>query len=327
MTAAATINARPLGKSGIDVTEIGIGLWAQGGHWGPVDDAASLEAIETALDAGVTFFDTADVYGDGHSESLLGRAMKGRRERFIVGTKIGWKNYDGERNRSQYDTVEKLIAGVDENLQRLGTDYVDLIQCHVFYDEPNTGVFVEGFRRLKEQGKVRAFGVSTANLDHIRTFNAHGDLDAIQIDYSILHRHPEADVFPYCLAEKIGVIVRGPLAMGLLTGKFGTDARFEGDDFRKAWIDDPEQHAQFLRDLETVDQLRPLVGEGETMAQMALRFVISHPAVSTVIPGARNRRQAEQNCGAARLGVLGAETRAAIDAVVTPCGGRKIWPA
>lgn len=327
MTAAATINARPLGKSGIDVSEIGIGLWAQGGHWGPVDDAASHEAIETALDAGVTFFDTADVYGAGHSEELLGQAMKGRRERFIVGTKIGWVDYDGENNRSQYDTVEKLIAGVDENLARLGTDYVDLIQCHVFYDEPNTPVFVEGFRKLKEQGKVRAFGVSTANLDHIKTFNAHGDLDAIQIDYSILHRHPEHDVFPYCQQEQIGVIVRGPLAMGLLAGKFDKDAKFEGDDFRQAWIDDPEQHAQFLKDLETVERLRPLVGEDETMAQMALRFVISHPAVSTVIPGARNRRQAEQNCGVARLSALDAQTRAAIDAVVSPCGGRKIWPA
>lgn len=327
MSDTCAIATRSLGKSGIDVTEIGIGLWAQGGHWGPVDDEASLDAIETALDAGVTFFDTADVYGDGHSEKILGKAMKGRRDRFIVGTKIGWKNYDGENNRSQYDTVDKLIAGVDENLARLGTDYVDLIQCHVFYDEPNTPVFIEGFRKLKEQGKVRAFGVSTANLDHIKTFNAHGDLDAIQIDYSILHRHPEHDVFPYCQHEQIGVIVRGPLAMGLLAGKFDKDARFEGDDFRKAWIDDPEQNAQFLKDLETVEQLRPLTQDGETMAQMALRFVISHPAVSTVIPGARNRRQAEQNCAVAQLGQLDAPTRDAIDAIVAPGGGRKIWPA
>lgn len=327
MPDAATIASRPLGKSGIDVTEIGIGLWAQGGHWGPVDDAASLEAIETALDAGVTFFDTADVYGGGHSEEVLGKAMQGRRDRFIVGTKIGWQNYDGEKNRSQYDTVEKLIAGVDENLRRLKTDYVDLIQCHVFYDEPNTPVFIEGFRKMKEQGKVRAFGVSTANLDHIKTFNAHGDLDAIQIDYSILHRHPETDVFPYCLSEKIGVIVRGPLAMGILAGKFTKDASFEGDDFRKAWIEDPEQNPQFLKDLETVERLRGLPGEGESLAQLALRFVVSNPAVSTVIPGARNRRQAESNCGAARFGPLDAETKAAIDAIVPPGGGRKIWPA
>lgn len=327
MPDAVTIAARPLGKSGIDVSEIGIGLWAQGGHWGPVDDAASLEAIETALDAGVTFYDTADVYGGGHSEEILGRAMRGRRDRFIVGTKIGWKNYDGANNRSQYDTVEKLIAGVDENLRRLNTDHIDLIQCHVFYDEPNTPVFVEGFRRMKEQGKVRAFGVSTANLDHVKTFNAHGDLDAIQIDYSILHRHPEGDVFPYCLAEGIGVIVRGPLAMGILAGKFTKDARFEGDDFRKAWIEDPEQNKQFLKDLETVERLRGLVSEGETRAQLALRFVLAHPAVSTVIPGARNRRQAEANCGTARFGPLDAETMGAIDRIVAPGGGRKIWPA
>ncbi|MEQ8768993.1 MAG: aldo/keto reductase [Phycisphaerales bacterium] len=323
------IPARPLGRSGIDISEIGTGLWAAGGHWGPTDDAGAIDAIEASLDAGVTFYDTADVYGDGHSERLLGQAMKGRRDRFIVGTKIGWTNYDGDKNRSQYDTVEKLIAGVDEGLKRMGTDYVDLIQCHVFYPEPNTPVFVEGFRKMKEQGKVRAFGVSTADLDHIKTFNAHGDLDAIQIDYSILNRTPEADVFPYCQEHGIGLIVRGPLAMGILTGKFDADdpPAFEGDDFRKAWLDDPDQNAQFRKDLETVERLRPLAADGETLSQLALRFVLANPAVATVIPGARNREQAELNTGAAAFGPLDGATLAKIDAIVPPRGGRKIWPA
>ncbi len=324
-----TIPVRALGTNGPRVSEIGTGLWAAGGHWGPTDDEGAIAAIEASLDAGVTFFDTADVYGNGHSETLLGKAMKGRRDRFIVGTKIGWMNYDGDANKSQYDTVEKLIAGVDEGLERMGTDYVDLIQCHVFYPEPNTHVFVEGFRKMKEQGKVRAFGVSTADLEHIKTFNAHGDLDAIQIDYSILNRTPETGVFPYCREHGIGVIVRGPLAMGILTGKFDADnpPEFEGDDFRKAWIDDPEQNEQFRADLRTVESLRPLAAGGETLSQLALRFVLANEAVTTVIPGARNRRQAELNTGAAAFGAMEAETRARIDAIVPPGGGRTIWPA
>ncbi len=324
-----TIPSRPLGCSGIGVSEIGTGLWAAGGHWGPTDDAGALDAIDASLDAGVTFFDTADVYGNGHSETLLGRAMKGRRDRFIVGTKIGWTNYDGDANKSQYDTVEKLIAGVDEGLKRMGTDHVDLIQCHVFYPEPNTPVFVEGFRKMKEQGKVRAFGVSTADLEHIKTFNEYGDLDAVQVDYSILNRTPEADVFPYCREHGIGVIVRGPLAMGILTGKFDADdpPEFKGDDFRKAWVDDPDQRAQFREDLGTVERLRPLTAEGEGLSQLALRFVLANPAVTTVIPGARNRRQAEANSAAGAMGPAGAGTLRAIDAIVPPEGGRKIWPA
>lgn len=325
--ATTTIPERTLGRSGIRVSEIGTGLWAQGGHWGPVDDAASLDAIEASLDAGVTFFDTSDVYGAGHSETVLGRAMAGRRERFIVGTKIGWTGYDGERNRSQYDTVEKLTAGVREGLARMGTGYVDLIQCHVFYHEPNTEVFVEGFRRMRDEGLVRAIGVSTADLGLIKTFNTHGDLDAIQIDYSILNRTAESDVFPYCLDHNIGVIVRGPLAMGLLTGKFDETSRFEGDDFRKAWIEDADQHAQFKKDLAAVEQLRGVTEAGETLGQLALRFVLAHPAVTTVIPGARNRGQADQNTGAARFGPMGERARTAIDALVPPGGGRKIWPA
>ena len=163
---ATTMPTRALGaRTGLEVTEVGCGLWAVGGHWGPTDDAAALDAIDTALDHGVSFFDTADVYGDGHSERLLATAMRGRRERFIVGTKIGWIGYDGNANQSQYTSPEKLIEGVESNLQRLGTDYVDVIRCHVFYPEPNTPVHVrarvwkviDGRRQLimRGQGTVR----------------------------------------------------------------------------------------------------------------------------------------------------------------------------
>lgn len=323
------LNLRPLGaRSGIDVTEIGIGLWpVPHGDWGPGNDEDILDAIETALEGGVNFFDTADVYGDGHSEKLLGQAMRGRRSDFVVATKIGWTNFDRATFRSQYDTVDKLIGGVEESLRRLDTDYVDLIQCHIPEEEPNTGVFIEGFKQLKRDGKALSWGVSTAEPAQLARFNADGDCDALQIDYSILHRIPENEVFPYCEANGIGVIVRGPLAMGLLADKFSTDDSFPEGDFRQAWIEDLAQHTQFVADLDTVAQLREVVPPEDTMAQFALRFVIANPAVTTVIPGARNRQQAESNTAAGRRPPLSQVEMAAVDAIVPPGGGRSIWPA
>jgi aryl-alcohol dehydrogenase-like predicted oxidoreductase len=323
------MRSRPLGAtSGIDVSEVGLGLWAvAGSDWGPGDDRASLEAIEAALDAGVTFFDTADKYGDGHSEELLGQAMAGRRERFVVATKIGWTGYDERTRTTQYDTVDKLVAGVEGSLRRLGTDRVEAIQCHIDHLEPNTDVFIEGFRKLEEQEKVGAWGVSTSDLSLLERFNTEGDCDLLQIDYSILNRTAEAEILPYCLENGIGVIVRGPLAMGMLADKYSPAQTFPEDDFRRAWIEDPAQNAQFRKDLDVVGGLRAMVPDDQTMAQFALRFVRSHPAVSTVIPGARDRAQSEANASAGELPLLSSDEREAVDRLVPPGGGRKIWPA
>ena len=320
---------RPLGSTtGITVSDLGLGLWAvAGSEWGPGDDAASLEAIEVALEAGVTFFDTADIYGDGHSEELLGRAMAGRRDQFIVASKIGWNGFDREANCSRYDTVESIISGVETSLQRLATDHLDVIQCHINYGEPNTDVFIEGFRELKAQGKVRAWGVSTGDFEHLRHFNAGGDCDVLQIDYSILNRIPEQEILPYCAEHGIGVIVRGPLAMGLLADKFTAESRFPAGDFRVAWVEDKEQNTQYLADLAIVDGLRPLLADGETMAEFALRFVRSHPAVSTVIPGARDGRQSTANAAAGKAPLLTAGELTEVDSLVPHGGGRMIWPA
>jgi aryl-alcohol dehydrogenase-like predicted oxidoreductase len=316
-----------MGKSGIEVTKMGLGLWAIGGDaWGPTDDADSLSTIDAALDAGITFFDTADVYGDGHSEELLGRAMKGRREKFIVATKIGWQGFDGERNRSAYDAVDKLIAGVESNLRRLQTDHVDVIQNHIGYREPNMEIFLEGFQRLQQDGKVRAYGVSTSDFEYLKAFNAEGGCATLQIDYGILNRTPEADIFPYCQEQNIGVIVRGPLAMGILTGKFSADSQFAEGDFRQRWQENPDEHEIFLQDLAKVERLRPLA-QDRTLAQLALQFAMAHPAVTVTIPGAKNVRQLTDNVGAALLPPLTKEEMAQIDAITPPGGGRKIWPA
>jgi aryl-alcohol dehydrogenase-like predicted oxidoreductase len=325
--AGQTLETRVLGKSGITVTKIGIGLWAVGGDaWGTTEDRESLNTIDAALDAGVTFFDTADVYGAGHSEELLGQAMKGRRDKFIVATKIGWQNFNEERNRTAYDSVEKLIAGVESNLRRLQTDYVDVIQSHIGFHDPTMEVFLEGFQRLQQDGKVRAYGVSTSDFEYIQAFNADGGCSTLQIDYSILNRTPEAEIFPYCQENDVGVIVRGPLAMGILTGKFTADAQFEGGDFRRRWQESPEEREVFLSDLAKVDKLRPLA-QDRTLAQLALQFVLAHPAVTVAIPGAKTIRQLTENVEAALLPPLTAEELAQIDAVTPPGGGRKIWPA
>lgn len=325
----SAVDKRPLGTgTGLSVSVIGLGLWAAGGdEWGTSEDQASLDAVEAALEVGVNFFDTADVYGSGHSEELLGQTMRGRRDEFIVATKIGWIDYDDEADRSRYDDVASLVEGVESSLERLGTDHVEVIQCHIDHLEPNTPVFIEGFRKLKEDGIVTAWGVSTSDLEHLRQFNADGDCDVLQTDYSILNRSAERELFPYCQEHGIGVIVRGPLAMGLLTGKYSASDTFPEGDFRRAWIEEPEQNEQFLSDLEVVDSLREVVPDDESMAQFALRFAMSNPAVSTVIPGARNESQARANAQAALGPLLSDKEVGEVDRLVPSGGGRKIWPA
>jgi aryl-alcohol dehydrogenase-like predicted oxidoreductase len=321
------IEKRILGKSGIEVTKLSLGLWAVGGsEWGEVEDRDTLDVISAALDMGINFFDTADVYGGGHSEELLGQAMQGRRDQFIVATKIGWVGFDGDKGVSAYDTVDKLIAGVETNLRRLQTDYVDVIQCHIDFREPNMDVFVEGFQKLQAQGKVRAYGVSTSDFAYLQAFNADNRASTLQIDYSILNRTPEAEIFPYTLTHDLGVLVRGPLAMGILTGKFTRETTFEEGDFRQRWIENEDEYQVFLEDLDKVEKLKALAN-GRTLAQLAIQFVMAHPAVTVAIPGAKRVAQLEDNIQAALLPPLTAEELALIDSVTPPGGGRKIWPA
>ena len=321
------IEKRILGKSGIEVTKIGVGLWAIGGsEWGEVQDQESLDMISAALDMGINFFDTSDVYGDGHSERLLGQAMQGRRDQFIVATKIGWRGFDDQKQVSAYDSIEKLVVGVESNLQRLNTDYVDLIQCHIDFREPNMEIFVEGFQKLQEEGKVRAYGVSTSDYSYLQAFNADNQTAALQIDYSILNRTPEKEIFPYTIENDLGVLVRGPLAMGILTGKFSKDVSFDEGDFRQRWIENEDEYQIFLNDLAKVEKLKALTN-GRSLAQLAIQFTMQHPAVTVAIPGAKRISQLKENVKAALLPQLSTEEMALIDSITPPGGGRKIWPA
>jgi len=319
---------RILGKSNIAVTAIGLGLWGVGGasagpSLGPTDDKESLVTIEAAFDASVNFFDTADTYGNGRSEELLGQVMRGRRDKFVVATKIAWKDFDSERRVSAYDTVEKLIAGVESSLRRLQTDYVDVIQSHINFRDPTMEIFLEGFQKLQQDGKVRAYGVSTGNFKYLQQFNADGGCATLQVEYNILNRTPETDILPYCMENSIGVIVRGPLAMGILTGKFNVDSSFVEGDVRRRWQGNTEEREIFLEGLARVEQLRPLA-QKRTLPQLALQFALAHPAVTTVIPGAKTSRQLFENLGALLTPTLTADELAHIDAITPPGRGCKI---
>jgi aryl-alcohol dehydrogenase-like predicted oxidoreductase len=328
-TMTTNLRFRVLGKSKLQISEIGFGLWAAGGDaWGATDDSQVLNAIDYALEHGVNFYDTADVYGAGHSEELLGQAMQGRRDKFIVATKIGWREFDGERGQTAYTTLEKFIAGVESNLQRLNTDYIDLIQSHINFRDPTMEIFLEGFQRLQQAGKVKAYGVSTSDFEYLKAFNADGGCASLQIDYSILNRTAEEEILPYCQENNIGVIVRGALAMGILAGKFTAETRFSEGDFRRRWHDTPDEYQIFLKDLETVESLRQLVqGQEKSLAHLALQFVLQHPAVTTVIPGIKDISQAEKNIAAGLLSPLSAAEMDFINKLVAPGQGRKIWPA
>jgi aryl-alcohol dehydrogenase-like predicted oxidoreductase len=318
---------RTLGKSGLKVSQIGFGLWAAGGDaWGPTDDQEIFDAIDYSLDQGMNFYDTADVYGGGHSEELLGKAMAGRRDQFIVATKIGWMDFDGESGQSAYTTPEKLIAGVETNLKRLNTDHIDIIQSHIDFQDPTMEAVVEGFQRLQKDGKVKGYGVSTSNFEYLQAFNADGGCATLQIDYSILNRTSEKEILPYCQENDIGVIIRGGLAMGILTGKYAPDSRFPEGDFRQRWHENEDEYQIFLNDLKIVQELEPLA-EDRSQAQVALQFLLANPAVTSVIPGIKNIKQAKSNIAAGKMGQLTSDEMAMIDKIVPPGGGRKIWPA
>jgi aryl-alcohol dehydrogenase-like predicted oxidoreductase len=296
---------RELGRTGLTVSTIGFGGWAIGGDaWGPVQDEDSLAAIARALALGVTLFDTADVYGRGRSEELLGRALRGRREQVVISTKVGLWDSHMDVKPNSYSDPKLIYERCDESLRRLGTDYIDVYLCHLWWDE-NTDAFLEAFAELQRRGKIRAYGVSTNDAEHLRHFDRDGTCGVVQCDYSILNRSPESDLLPYAQRERIGTIVRGPLRMGLLSGKFDAATRFPEGDIRQPWPEEP----WFAEALRTVAGLREGATGGATPAQLALRFVLAHPAVHTAIPGAKTAAQVEANAAAAAGSLSPADLR------------------
>lgn len=280
--------------------------------WSGVEEQESIRAVHAALDAGVNFFDTADAYGAGRGEEVLGRALRDRRSMAIVATKVGnvWNGSGFDWNARK----EHILAAVHQSLRRLGTEYIDLYQLHGGREDDDLGAAIEAFEQLKWQGHIRHYGVSSHRRQVIERM-ALGHIASVQLNYNILERDVEEWHLPFCHERSIGVIIRGPLARGLLTGKFTPDSRFPPDDVR---------HRAFPGgvgpQLERVNRLRSLQIPGRTLGQAAIQFVLAHPAVSAAIPGARSAGQVQDNSGAVYAPLLSREELMAIDNVSPPRG-------
>jgi aryl-alcohol dehydrogenase-like predicted oxidoreductase len=296
---------RTLGNTGLTVSEVGFGAWAIGGPaelegiqlgWGEADDATSVRAVHAALDAGVTFFDTADIYGLGHSEELLGQALGRRRKEVVLATKVGNRaGPDGEWEKDF--SKEWILEAIDQSLARLKTDYVDLYQCHSALElDDYTDETFEALEALKDAGKIRHYGVSVKQTAHSVPLLQHRpEVEAVQVVYSILARAAEDELLPLARDSNVGIIARVPLASGFLTGKFRPDVTFPENDHRHRSY--PPEKAR--RIVEHVEKLRFLERDGrKSLAQAAIQFCLSDPAVSTVIPGARTPEQARDNAAA-----------------------------
>lgn len=305
-----------LGRNGPRVSRIGFGAWAIGGlNWGTQSDRDSRDALIAALESGVTFIDTADVYGYGHSEELIGTVLRetGFRD-VIVATKAGNDFYHaGPEDDTVYGRIRLngrrryLIYAAERSLRRLGVEALDILQLHSLEtqvlesDEP-----WEALYQLKRQGKIRFAGCSIKSFresEQVRFLQRHRELlDCVQVRYNLLEREAEVDLLPTAAALGVGVIVRIPLLFGVLTGKYSRSDRFPKEDHRSSNLS-PERLAGYLARL---DDLAGWVSqfEGAPLSQLALRFCISHPACCTVIPGARNRLQAELNSRAGHSGPL-----------------------
>jgi aryl-alcohol dehydrogenase-like predicted oxidoreductase len=291
---------RTLGKSNLRVSEIGFGAWGIGGEWGTKDDEQALASLRRALDRGVTFLDTAAVYGNGHSEELIGQAIAGRpRDQIVVASKIPPKTFKWPvlpRDRAK-DTFPSdwIVQQTEASLRRLKTDYLDLQQFHAWTPAyVHELVWLDGVEQLKRQGKIRAWGVSANDWDPYGTTTLvdSGQVDAIQVIYNIFEQRPAEQLFPAAQKHNVGIIVRVPFEEGLLTGEMGPDYRFDENDWRKDWLT-PDR----LREAKTrTDALRPfLTPDTPTLAALALKFCLAHPAVSTVIPGMRRLKNVDAN--------------------------------
>ncbi|MBZ0299940.1 MAG: aldo/keto reductase [Anaerolineae bacterium] len=288
---------KDFGKLGWPVSAISMGCWNIGNQWGDVDDATAWATVRAAYEHGVTLFDTAESYGipNGLSEMRLGTALAGIRHNVLIVSKIGnWGKRGGDGvPKTSVDMIRLCGHAI---LGRLRTDYLDVVLCHEGNIEDPT-IYLEGFEALKAEGCIRTYGISTNSLDVLQRFNIHGTCRVVQVDYSLLNRAPEADFLPYCQEHGIGVMVRGPLAMGLLSGRYGRETQFE-DSVRARWHQNPEQQAAFEAKVAKVEQFKSVVEPGAAMVTAALRFVMSHPAVSTVIPGSKSPEQAAMNASA-----------------------------
>ena len=298
---------RPLGRTGWNISSISFGAWAIGGDaWGKTDDAESMRSLHRAVDLGVNFIDTADVYGDGHSERLIARLRKERSEELIVATKAGRRL---NPHVAEGFTRKNLNAFVERSLVNLGADALDLLQLHCpppdVYDMSEVFGILDD---LVDDGKLRYYGVSVERVEEALRASRYPNVQSIQIIFNMFRLKPAEELFPVVREKQIGILARVPLASGLLSGKLRRDSTFEPRDHRSynrhgESFDAGETFSgvDYETGLQAVEDLRKLVPAGTTMAQLALRWILMFPEVSAAIPGARNVQQAEDNVHAADL--------------------------
>jgi myo-inositol catabolism protein IolS len=288
------------GRLGWQVSVVGFGSWGLGGQWGAVERHTAEDTVDAALESGINLIDTADAYGTtpGTSEEILGKVLLGRRHQVYLTTKVG--NFARRAGHPlSYETPLHVMLCCDASLHRLRTDYVDVYFCHIGGESPTHEVFLEAFERLADQGKIRAYGISTDNPSVLAQYAGRERCGACQLAYSLLDRRAEeSGLLEMCRKHDIGTLIRSPLRSGLLTGKFSAETRF-ADIVRERWNE--REREGFLRDVERVDSLKGLVGEGRSVGQVALAALLAKPGVHTVIPGAKSPEQVRANATAADL--------------------------
>ncbi|HEX3856311.1 MAG TPA: aldo/keto reductase [Verrucomicrobiae bacterium] len=311
---------RELGRTGWQVSEISFGAWAIGGAWGDVDDKDSLAALHAALDGGVNFFDTADVYGDGRSERLMAKLKKERKEKFYIATKAGRRL--SKQTPEGYSRTN-LTAWIERSLRNLNTHAIDLLQLHcppteVYYMPEVFGILDD----LVKAGKLRHYGVSVEKVEEALKAIEFPNVQSVQIIFNIFRQRPSELFFAEAQKRKVGILARVPLASGLLSGKITRESKFAKDDHRAfnrhgEAFDRGETFAgvDFETGLRAVEELKLLVPKNAALAQLALRWILEFPAVTCAIPGAKRPAQVAENIAASDLPSLPAATMKKIGAL------------
>jgi len=290
----------------VEVSEVGLGCWQFGGDWGEVSEGEALAILRASAEAGVTFFDTADVYGGGRSESLIGKFLARNSVSIFVATKLGRA---GEPGGAENFTRAAVRAHTEGSLRRLGIEALDLTQLHCLPPQVlEQGEVFEWLRELRQEGKIRSFGASVESMDEARICLRQEGLASLQIIFNIFRQKPIDELFDRAQAAHVALIVRLPLASGLLSGKYKKDTQFAPSDHRTYNRDGQAFNVgetfaglSFETGVDLADALKPLVPPGMTMAQTALRWCLDFPAVTAVIPGAKNPAMAEANAAASDL--------------------------
>jgi aryl-alcohol dehydrogenase-like predicted oxidoreductase len=311
---------RTFGRTGWQVSEVGFGAWAIGGSWGSVSEADAIAALHAALDQGVNFIDTADVYGDGRSERLIAQVLKERSEPIHVVTKAGRRL---DPHVAEGYNRKNLTAFIERSLKNLDVETLDLVQLHcppteVYYTPAVFGILDD----LAQAGKIRHYGVSVEKVEEAIKAIQYPNVQSVQIIFNMFRQRPAELFFELAQKAQVAILARVPLASGLLTGKMTRHTTFPQDDHRNfnrhgEAFDVGETFAgvDYETGLEVIEELRSLVPNGATMAQFALRWILMFDAVSTVIPGAKNRRQATDNAQAADLPPLSSQVMSKIKAI------------